>query len=138
MRRPRKHFEDTDGNVFGGFTPGQWESRVSYPSAKGDHSQRSFLFTLKNPQNLQERRFALRAKRKEWAILSDITQGPSFHDISVVDNANTNRYSAAFFDDNENDSYVNDTGINGKGVFTRSKDFQVREIEVFKITDSSG
>jgi hypothetical protein len=40
---------DTDGNVFGGFTPVEWESGNKW---KGDDSLRSFLFTLKNPHDV--------------------------------------------------------------------------------------
>jgi hypothetical protein len=32
-------------------------------------------------------------------------------------------------------AYTNDTGLDGKTVFTGSQCFQVREIEVFEITD---
>jgi hypothetical protein len=32
-------------------------------------------------------------------------------------------------------SYTNDTGLNGEVVFTGSMNFQVKEIEVFEITD---
>jgi hypothetical protein len=37
--------QDTDGNLLGGFTPVEWDSK-SY--AKGDNSLRRFLFTLRN------------------------------------------------------------------------------------------
>jgi hypothetical protein len=46
---------DTDGNMFGSFTPVVWESRQYDPSVRGgnlpkaDPSLKSFLFTLKNP-----------------------------------------------------------------------------------------
>jgi hypothetical protein len=39
---------DTGGNVFGGFTPLQWELCVK---DKRDESLKSFLFTPKNPHN---------------------------------------------------------------------------------------
>jgi hypothetical protein len=43
---------DTEGNIFGGFTPVEWESRTSSPWCKADDSLRSFVFTLKNPHNI--------------------------------------------------------------------------------------
>jgi hypothetical protein len=56
---------DTRGNVFGGFTPLQWESRRGW---KCDDSLKSFVFTLKNPYNIPARKFALRAEEKQNAI----------------------------------------------------------------------
>jgi hypothetical protein len=50
---------DTDGNVFGGFTPLEWDSE-SYLNYKCDDSLKSFLFTLKNPHNMPARKFALK------------------------------------------------------------------------------
>jgi hypothetical protein len=63
------------GNVFGGFTPLEWESREGNQEAgkqdnciKADGSLRSFVFTLKNPHNLRARRFALRPGQKSQVI----------------------------------------------------------------------
>jgi hypothetical protein len=56
---------DTKGNIFGGFTPVEWDSTSWY---KADASLKSFLFTLKNPQNIPGRRFALKAEKKKQAI----------------------------------------------------------------------
>jgi hypothetical protein len=49
---------DTGGNIFGGFTPLQWESPPE-DSWKCDDSLKSFVFTLKNPHNIPARKFAL-------------------------------------------------------------------------------
>jgi hypothetical protein len=57
---------DTKGNIFGGFTPVEWDS--SY-DLKADDSQKSFVFTLKNPHNIPARRFALKAEKKHHAIM---------------------------------------------------------------------
>jgi hypothetical protein len=66
---------DTKANIFGGFTQVEWESRVWNGTSrdednrgKADDSQKSFLFTLKNPQNMLARRFALKAEKKNLAI----------------------------------------------------------------------
>jgi hypothetical protein len=56
---------DTDGNVFGGFTPVEWENSCSF---KGDDSLRSFLFTLRNPHGVPPRKFKLKAEKKQFAI----------------------------------------------------------------------
>jgi hypothetical protein len=63
---------DTDGNVFGGFTPVKCESSTlnePFGHCKCDDSLRSFLFTLRNPHGVPPRKFALKAKEKEYAIL---------------------------------------------------------------------
>jgi hypothetical protein len=129
---------DTNGNIFGGFTPVEWESRewngkhgneTNLP--KADPSLKSFLFTLNNPHNVPARRFALKAEKKELTIDSDSNCGPRFSDIAVVDNCNTNTTSFTSYFGN---SYTNDTGLDGKTFLTGSTYFQVKEIEVFEIT----
>jgi hypothetical protein len=120
---------DTNGNIFGGFTPVLWESGDFY---KADSSLASFLFTLKNPHDFPERRFALNGEKKGKAIRCVSLYGPYFHDISVSDKCNENTDSFAYFD-NTDDSYNNDTGMDGDTFFTGSRYFQVKEIEVFEI-----
>jgi hypothetical protein len=129
---------DNKGNVFGGFTPVEWESRVWNGKSrhennclKADESLKSFLFTLKNPHNDLARRFALKAEKKDEAIWCHSDFGPRFWDIVVWDNcnANTNSFSGWF-----GTCYTNDTGLDGKTFFTGSLYFQVKEIEVFEIT----
>jgi hypothetical protein len=67
---------DTEGNIFGGFTPVEWESGRKY---KADDSLKSFLFTLKNPHNIPAKRFALKAKMKHRTINCFAEWGPRFH-----------------------------------------------------------
>jgi hypothetical protein len=122
---------DTKGNIFGGFTPLEWESRTMH-HWKADDSLKSFLFTLKNPHNMPARRFALKAEEKHEAIWCDSNWGPWFYALGVYDNCNSNSHNRA--DDWEN-AYTNDTGLNGKTFLTGSGNFQVQEIEVFEITD---
>jgi hypothetical protein len=60
-------------NVFGGFTPVEWESRewkygTEEYCLKADVSLKSFLFTLRNPHNFPTRRFTVKAKKKYEAI----------------------------------------------------------------------
>jgi hypothetical protein len=120
---------DTEGNIFGAFTPVKWESVSEW---KGDGSQKSFLFTLKNPHKVPARRFALKAEKKHQAICCYFLRGPHFFDIAVCDQCNANTSSST---SNFGSSYTNDTGLNGKTFFTGSDDFQVKEIEVFEIKD---
>jgi hypothetical protein len=104
---------DIDGNIFGGFTPVEWESRKRN-CLKADASVKSFLFTLKNPHNVPARRFASKDEKKDEAIYCYSGCGPSFCDIGIRDkcNANINNYTYCF-----GDSYTNDTGLDGKTFF---------------------
>jgi hypothetical protein len=128
--------EDTDGNIFGGFTPVEWESSP-YGKDKADPSLKSFVFTLKNPHNFPARKFALKAEKKDEAIYCDSSYrpdlgGPHFCDIRVSDNcnANTSSWTHQF-----GRCYANDTGLDGKTFLTNSEYFTVKEIEVFEIAD---
>jgi hypothetical protein len=126
---------DTEGNIFDCFTPVEWESRVfkvyTDKSFKADDSQKSFLFSLKNPHNFPARRFALKAEKKHEAIYCQSTRGPHFWDIAVSDNCNvmTSTYTHFGY------SSTNDTGLDCEKVSTGWRHFQVKEIEVFEITD---
>jgi hypothetical protein len=133
---------DTKGNIFGGFTPVEWESRVfkgdGKNCVKADDSLKSFVFTLKNPHNFPTTRFALKAEEKWRAIYCNSERGSGFGwrgcDIFVSDNCNTNTNSyTAYF----GTSYVNNTGLNGRTFFTGSDQFQVKEIEVFEIRNQT-
>jgi hypothetical protein len=130
---------DTDGNIFGGFTRVEWESRQWNGKAKEmnncfkiDRYRKSFLFTLKNQHNVPPRRFALKAEPQDMAIYCNLARGPHFNDIGVFDkcNANTDNFASLF-----GTYYINDTGLSGKTFFTRWNHFQVKEIEIFEITN---
>jgi hypothetical protein len=118
---------DTNGNIFGGFTPVQWDS-VSCLS----RSLKSFIFTLKNPHNLPARKFSLKAETKGEAIGCDASYGPHIRDIYVHDNCNADNDSSTFF---FGSSYANDGRRDGKTFFTGSRKFNMKEIEVFEIKD---
>jgi uncharacterized coiled-coil protein SlyX len=121
--------KDVGGFVFGGFTPVEWDSTTG--DWKSDDSLKSFLFTLKNPHNIPARKFALKAEEKHKAIWCHSKCGPWFYAIAVSNNCNTNTSSWIDLGDN----YTNDTGLDGRIVFTGSHCFKVKEIEVFEITD---
>jgi hypothetical protein len=118
---------DTKGNIFGGFTPVEWESQGGY---KADPSLKSFIFTLKNPHNVSARRFALKAEKKDEAIYCISKFGPHFGNIRVGGNCSTSLNSGT---EHFGTRYTNDTGVNGGAFFTGSAFFQVKEIEVFEI-----
>jgi hypothetical protein len=129
---------DTKGNIFGGFTPVEWESRVwngkywkENNCRKADDSEKGFLFTLKNPHNIAPRKFALKTAMKHLAIYCDSGCGPCFYGMSVSNDCNANTDSWTYL----GASYTNDTGLDGQTVFAGPWNFQVKEIEVFEITN---
>jgi hypothetical protein len=88
---------DTDRNIFGGFTPVEWESplwdweREEEDTLKGNDSLKSFLFTLKNRHNVAPRRFALKAEQSHRAITCNFRFGPCFGgDFAVNNDCNRN------------------------------------------------
>jgi hypothetical protein len=125
---------DTDGNIFGGFTPTEWESD-KWGKYKGDDKGKSFLFTMRNPHHVPPKRFPLKVEEKRRAIRCDSGSGPhfGFSDIKVANNCHVNTNSCSCL----GHYYVNDTGISGEKFFTGLKTFQVREIEVFEMLDST-
>jgi hypothetical protein len=122
---------DTKGNIFGGFTPVEWESPKT-SKFKTDDNLKSFLFTLKNPHNIPARIFALKPEGKELAIQCQSGEGPiiGYCDIYVSNSCNTSTKSSLYL----GNCYTNDTGLAATIVFTGSSNFQVKEIEVFEIT----
>jgi hypothetical protein len=129
---------DRKGNIFGGFTPVKWESPVWNGKdednlSKADDSRESFLFTLKNPYAIPARRFVLKANARWRAIRCSRADGPCFGDcdIHISDNCNANADSNTSL----GTTYTNDTGLRGDLVFTGAMEFQVKEIEVFEITE---
>jgi hypothetical protein len=64
--------ERTAGNIFGGLTPVEWDSSDRWTP---DPSLKGFLFTLKNPQNFPEKKFALKAAMKDRAIYCSSAEG---------------------------------------------------------------
>jgi hypothetical protein len=129
--------KDVGGFIFGGFTPVEWESidwnrlpAHQNNTWKCDNDLKSFLFTLKNPHNIAPRKFLLRQPQRK-AIMCNSTCGPSIYGFVVANDShlNTNSHSELKLDAG------NDTGLDGKIVFTGEEHFRVDEIEVFEITD---
>jgi hypothetical protein len=113
---------DTDGNVFGGFTPVEWESRKWNGKGgeennlfKCDNSLRSSLFTRRNPHGVPPRKFAPKEEMKQYAIVCNSALGPVFGGgIVVSDNCNANIYSHTRIGTNWSDRmYANDSAVRG-------------------------
>jgi hypothetical protein len=126
--------EDVSGNLFGAFTPVEWESRPCKGSGdscyKDDDSLKSFLFTLKNPQNTGSMKFPLWGHGHR-AIICNFAYGPCFGGIIVCDNCNTHCNNCVGF----GSGYINESGLDNAEVFTGSPRFTVKEIEVFEIME---
>jgi hypothetical protein len=119
--------ETTKGFVFGGFAAVSWDSSGSY---KPDSSQKSFLFTVKNPRGSDGRKFVMASTAN--AILCTSSYGPAFGngiDIYVANGCNENADSST----NLGRGFTNDTGIHGQQVFTGEYHFTVKDIEVFLV-----
>jgi hypothetical protein len=123
---------DTDGNIFGGFTPVEWESASG--KYKSDNRLRSFLFTLRNPHNTPAMTFALKPERKESAIDAHSSYCPIFgggYVLLVYSRCNTNTNSHMHC---LGHAYTNDSGVANDKLFTGSTNFKVKQIEGFEIT----
>jgi hypothetical protein len=118
----------TKGSIFGGFTPIAWDSSNTF---KPDSTQTSFLFTLKNHHTSEAKKFLLKSSSN--AIHCDSSNGPVFGsncDMAVRDRCSESTSNCTY----PGGAYVNDTGIDGKHVFTGEFTFTVKEIEVFSIS----
>jgi hypothetical protein len=119
----------TTGCIFGGFTPVAWESTGGY---KPDSTSQSFLFRIKDGRNSAPCKFPL--SKPSQAIHYHASYGARFGsgaDIGVADRCNQNNNSYTIL----GGSYVNGTGIDGTQVFAGERNFTVKEVEVFRITE---
>jgi hypothetical protein len=73
----------------------------------------------------------LNPAKKHQAIVCDSEWGPNFSGIAVSDNCNANTGSWTGL----GSIYNGNTGLGRYTGFTDSEHFQVKEIEVFEITD---
>jgi uncharacterized coiled-coil protein SlyX len=86
--------EDTGGNIFGEFTPLEWDSSVEH---KANPSLTSFIFTLKNSHNFPATKFALITEKKDEAFFYRFSGSPNFCDICVRDHCNANTESYTYY-----------------------------------------
>jgi hypothetical protein len=114
----------TKGNIFGGYTPVEWNSGGSWGY---DNSQTSFLFTVKDESRRPPTTFPIVSY--QYAIQGNASYGPMFgggSDLWVSDNCQTNPSTCQ----GSGHTYRN-TQVGG---FTGEPNFKVKEIEVLSIT----
>jgi hypothetical protein len=121
---------DLNGNIFGGFAAPSWESPF-FAKTKADGKSESFLFTLRNPFNLDPQQFKLSRGRESSAIRvsSKICGCFGDDDLLINDGCNVNSSHSRGL----GSTYQNGTGIDGRFVFSGSETFIVKEIEVFEV-----
>ena len=115
----------TGGYLFGGYTSVSWQSIDNYAVDNNG----PFLFTLTNPHGIPPTKYKIAHPKS--AIRDHSDYGPIFgggHDINVCDQSYTTTYSNSNFPH----SYIDTTG-KGNATFTGNKNFQTREIEVYKL-----
>jgi hypothetical protein len=125
---------DADGTIFGGFLPLPGKSSRTDASKNDGRNWKSFIFALQNPHNITARTFEVRTDENHWAIGSawNYGVGPGFgDDIVVMERCSTNTNSRTSL----GWTYLNDTNVDGAGVFTGGRGFKIAEIEVFEITE---
>jgi hypothetical protein len=109
--------QGTDGNIFGGFTSVNWESRTKPPHFKVDPSLKNFVLALKNPHNFPARKFALKAEKKDNAIFCDPERGARFWDLGRSETCTPNTDISRWL----GRSYVNDTSLYGNPILRTPK-----------------
>jgi hypothetical protein len=117
------------GFIFGGFSSLAWDSSGQW---KADNARKSFVFSIRNPHNITDKKFSLINPTHTIGCIS--YYGPLFgsaNDIQVADDCNNNTSSYT----NLGNSYANDTGIAGTQFFTGEYNFTVKEIEVFQVSN---
>jgi hypothetical protein len=115
--------------IFGGFSSLAWDSSGQW---KVDNARKSFVFSVRNPHNSPDKKFSL--TNPIYTISCHSSYGPTFgggSDIYVADGCNNNTSSYT----NLGHSYTNDTGIAQTQFFTGERNFTVKEIEVFQVSD---
>ena len=118
-------YQNENNNIFGGYASISWADSGGHQSADN-----SFIFTLTNIYRTEPIKF--HNSNKKRSVYNNISYGPTFpDDIVIYDNFQKKSYSTF------PESY-NDTLGKGKSIFTgdlnnNNKDFQIKEIEVFKL-----
>ena len=119
--------QNEKGNIFGGYASISWTSDNQYHKA-----DESFIFTLTNMHGTVPTRY-LDKKHPQNAVYHGNDRGPSFgggHDIYICNNFLNNNCSS-----NIGHSYQDVLG-KGYSIFsgdTNTRNFKVKELEVFKL-----
>jgi len=115
--------QSTTGHIFGGYAADSWDSSTNYKNIVG-----CFIFTITNPHNILPTKYNY--SNNGNSLYCNAGYGPTFggHDLYVSTNANTVTNSASSFPH----SYFDTTG-HGNNTFTGSKNFTVKDYEVFQV-----
>jgi hypothetical protein len=116
------------GYLFGGYAHLAWNSTNSYRN-----DPRAFLFTLSNPNYILPTRYLIKGGYEQNALFDYAAYGPTFgsgHDLHVANNSNQNNNSYSGF----GSGYTDTTG-KGSLTFTGNRNFQTRDIEVYKLSE---
>jgi hypothetical protein len=124
--------ESTGGWIFGGYAHCKWPE--SDDTWSGDPSQKSFLFTLKNPHNSPPRRFAMESTRKDHVLACSSAYLVWIGSVGAIGlmpdcNAYSTSHNRGF---GPGRTFVNDSGHEGNTFFTGSETYTVKEVEIFE------
>jgi len=114
----------TNGYLFGGYASQSWQSTNTSINAPN-----SFLFLLTNANGNQPTKFLY--NNNGQALYDNSGYGPTFgsnHDLCISNGSNSNANSYCTL----GSSYTDTIGL-GKATFTGGYNFQINEIEVFKL-----
>jgi hypothetical protein len=130
--------ESSRGWIFGGYAHCKWPEY----DWVGDHSLKSFLFTLKNPHNIPARRFGMKSSGQKYVLHPNPAGGyllwMGFNGaitLSTDCNRSAKSSSPGFVQTNEYPTFANDSGYDGPTLFTGSTTYTVKELEIFEFFD---
>ncbi|CAF4844872.1 unnamed protein product [Rotaria sp. Silwood1] len=115
------------GYLFGGYTSVSWNSRQSYVHDNNG----PFLFTITNPHGIPPTKYSVTIP--EYSIYDHPNCGPTFgggYDLYITSHSQTNVNTCNF-----PHSY-NDTTKQGAITFTGNKNFQINDIEVYRLVQT--
>jgi hypothetical protein len=98
---------------------------------KVDSNLRRFIFILNQSHNIPALRFGLKPEERGAAICCDSARGSHFYDVIAFNDCTANTSNSVF---NFGLSGIKDTELDGRMFYMGSKLFQVKEIEMFRIT----
>ena len=127
--------------IFGGYTEINWDNTIwngvigEKNNARRDGKGNEFVFTLKNPHNIPPCKFNM---KKEWlnhSICCDGKRGPIFgcNDIRIENECNVKSNKFTYFDFQPGEYCFDDTTGKKRLLFTGTKTYTVKEIEVYNI-----
>ena len=120
-------YENSYGNIFGGFTSISWTSQGDYHIDKN-----CFIFTLTNNYNIEPTKFKIKPDIKQ-CVYHNIKEGPTFGggEIGISKDFRKDECWSYF------PSSFEDTTNKGNSIFTannkKNNFFTIKEIEVFKL-----